>query len=140
MDLLIIDGDHICNCVTQRLAKTSGLFATIRTLRYEKHALEFLEQTKNDSNLTPDVIILNLDIQGISPAELFDALREVIVQSAKRIHLAILTLTADHEVADCVRTSGLQPYLLKPFSSPELHMMVHAFKSRQRNERYALSN
>lgn len=140
MDLLIIDDDHIGNCVTQRLAKTSGLFTTIRTLQYERHALEFLQQAESDLSLTPDLIILNLGMECISPIELFEALRGVIAQSAKRVYLAILTLTADPKVTECVRATGLQPYLLKPFSSPDLHTMVHAFKSRQLNECYATCN
>ena len=130
MNLLIIDDDHIGNCVTHRLAETSGLFTTIRTLKYERHALEFLEEAESDASLKPDLIILNPGMQDISLAHLLDALRELIAESAKRIYLAILTLTSDRSALACIRATGLQPYLLKPFSSPDLHTMVHALKSR----------
>ena len=128
MNLLIIDDDHIGNCVTHRLAETSRLFTTIRTLKYEKHALEFLEQAESDLSLKPDLIILNFGMQDISPVDLFKALRDLIAQSTKRIYLAILTLTTDPKVVECIRDMGLQPYLLKPFSSPDLHAMVYTFK------------
>lgn len=119
--VMIVDDDVEVLGTLERLLGRDG-FEVIGVDRGLK-AIEYL-----DKNTLPDLVILDVDMPGMTGIEVCRQLRE----DSRFITLPILFLTAmgavDHVVEGL--DAGADDYVIKPFELPELRARVHALLRR----------
>ena len=76
MNLLIIDDDAICSFINTRVAQTSGMFLQIHTVHNGQDALDFLQSTSREKDVSPDVILLDLNMPLINGFDFINALKK----------------------------------------------------------------
>jgi len=90
-NVFFIDDDKPTTVINERLAKRSKLFNQVKTFNLSKAALEYLKSIKEDTELLPNIIFLDINMpafNGWSFLEEFDKLK-----FSKEINIVMLSTT-----------------------------------------------
>ncbi|MBC7389884.1 MAG: response regulator, partial [Opitutaceae bacterium] len=72
--ILLIDDDHITNYLTQRLLTRLNPSATVRIANNGEEALRIIKESADSDHITPDLILLDVNMPVMSGIEFMSAL------------------------------------------------------------------
>lgn len=126
MNLLIIEDDRICSYITARVAKTSGIFREIESVKNGKDALDIFEGVSRGTAAAPDVILLDLDMPLMDGFTFIEALQQSTFYDQRKLSIVILTSSDDPANIRRARSLGIEHYLLKSLDHRELQDSLFA--------------
>ena len=135
MNLLIIDDDAICSFINTRVAQTSGMFLQIHTVHNGQDALDFLQSTSREKDVSPDVILLDLNMPLINGFDFINALKNMPLVNKENISIVILTSSDDSKDIERAHALGIDHYLQKPLTVNDLQATLFALGKYQRLSR-----
>ena len=106
--LLAVDDSHEIRHLLERALTDAGY--TFESATSAEAAISAMSRTK------PNVVIADLWLRGLQ-----DGLR--VAAYARSMKTPAILVTADHLAESTLRASGF-PYLLKPFTLPDLHSLI----------------
>jgi two-component system, OmpR family, phosphate regulon response regulator PhoB len=126
---------------TLLLVEDDRALADLLMWHFEREGYDIVRTADGDEALilaeerTPDLVILDWMIEGVSGIEVCRRLR----RRASTAHVPIIMLTARGEEGERVRglATGADDYIVKPFSVPELLARIRALLRRSKPERVA---
>lgn len=130
MNLLIIDDDSICTTINTRIAQTSGLFRTIRSVQNGQEALEIFEGACKGEDYAPDMILLDLNMPVMNGFDFLMALQRLSFPNREKLGIVVLT-SSDHS-DDVARAQelGVEHYVLKSLTTKHLQTTMFALKNK----------
>lgn len=130
MNLLIVDDDSICNYIYTRVAATSGLFKTIRSVHNGKDALEFFDRVCQGTEQVPNVVLLDLNMPLMNGFDFILSLRQLTFPG--KDHLSIVILTSSENPRDIERAHdlGIEHYLVKSVSANDLQATIFSLHNK----------
>lgn len=110
--ILLIEDDELDIISVQRWLKKLGSEYELYTAYNGKDALSML--TENSPNLTPDVILLDLNMPKMNGIEFLSILRN----DEKLKHIRVFIMTTSTESSDRLATDklGISGYIIKPLN------------------------
>ena len=114
--ILVVDDEETVRSLVKRVMQDAGYDVT--TAANGEEALSILSQQKER---TPDLVILDIMMPGLSGLEVLDIIR-------RRFDIPVIMLTAKQEVSTARHAFalGADDYVRKPFSTGELLVRVKA--------------
>ncbi|WP_347159845.1 response regulator [Pontibacter chitinilyticus] len=122
MKIFLIDDDSLSLFLTQRLLMLEG-FKDIRTFLSAEEALEFLASSSVEE--IPDVVLLDLNMPGMSGWEFLDALPPLDSKLRGKFSLYILTSSLDvSDTAKSQEYSIVSGLIHKPITPEDIKMIA----------------
>ena len=83
--------------------------------------LEYLEENRNYASMTPDLILLDLDMPQITGWEFLDKLEKLVIRSRKKVKVHIMSSSVRSvDVFNSKKYACVDSYLTKPLSADML--------------------
>ena len=115
MKIFLIDDDEIHLTTAELFLKDEY---EIHKVQSGEEALEYI----NNNKFVPNLILLDIVMQGMSGWDTFKKLREI--NSLKNIPIVFLTSIAEEEEKKRAYKMGIADYIMKPFNMTELKARV----------------
>lgn len=121
--ILLIDDDHITNYLTQRLLTRLNPSATVRIANNGEEALRIIKETADSDHITPDLILLDVNMPVMSGIEFMSALTKSEYRDNCRI-VAVTTSSNKNDFA-ALRKYGIDEIVLKPLTSSRMAELLN---------------
>lgn len=130
MNLLIVDDDSISNYIYTKVAATSGLFKSIRTVHNGKDALEVFDKVCQGVEQPPDVVLLDLNMPLMNGFDFIINLQNLTFPGKE--HLSIVILTSSDNPRDIERAQdlGIEHYIVKSVSANDLQATIFSLYNK----------
>ena len=115
--ILLIDDDHITNYLTQRLLTRLNPSATVRIANNGEEALRIIKETADSDHITPDLILLDVNMPVMSGIEFMGALTNCRI-------VAVTTSSNKNDFA-ALRKYGIDEIVLKPLTSSRMAELLN---------------
>ncbi|HXI00149.1 MAG TPA: response regulator [Sphingobacteriaceae bacterium] len=115
--VLIIDDDYIHQRIAQIMIEKHNLFDSYKSYTEAQQALNFLQESKDDPDVLPDVILLDLNMPVTDGWDFLDAFEKFYKSLKKEIRIYIVTSSVDEK--DKLRSqsySTVSGFISKPLS------------------------
>ena len=127
--ILVVDDDRVVRRIV--VAKLYGLGYEIEEAEDGQEALDFLEEAE-----VPDLLITDSNMPRMNGLQLVRKLRESEDPAVAMLPIIMLTARqGEHDVIEGLKT-GLDDYVIKPFSPDELAARVQAALWRASKQRF----
>lgn len=123
--LLIVDDDEVYTYITKRIIEQSNLASQIKIFKNGKEAIDFIEETKGEIELLPDVILLDLSMPILDG---WGFLEEYILLKpyfGKKITLYIVSSSispSDYQRAK--EYSDVSDFIIKPITTEKFIYLI----------------
>ena len=137
--VLLIDDDKATNFFNKMVVKRHGGFNEVKSVESGIDALIYLKSIKEDLNLKPDLIFLDINMPGMNGWEFlgeFVKLDQSITSDIKVILLSTSSDPADVERA--IKKHPVTDYINKPLSFPLLNEVLSKHFSVEVDSDYSL--
>ncbi|MBC7387995.1 MAG: response regulator [Opitutaceae bacterium] len=112
--ILLVDDDQITNYLTQRLLTRLNPSATVRIANNGEEALRIIKETADVDHISPDLILLDVNMPVMNGIEFMSALTESDYRDHSRI-VAVTTSSNKNDFA-ALRKYGIDEIILKPLT------------------------
>ncbi|XOV68733.1 MAG: response regulator transcription factor [Fluviicola sp.] len=120
--LVLVDDDRDMRFLHTRLIRKSGLVETIIEFKNGKDALNYIKEERENP---PQIIILDINMPGISGWDVADALRDDCKELKGLVHLFILTSSVNpNDFSYAEEHPCIQEILEKPLNQEKLQMII----------------
>ena len=130
MRLLIIDDDRVSTFITAWVAKDSGIFNDIQSVTDGRKALDIFEAIGKGTGITPDLILVDLNMPVMNGFELIERLKQMAFPGKERMTVVILSSSDNAIDIQRARSLGIQHYLLKSLSLKDLRSSLYALYTK----------
>ncbi|MBW4889069.1 response regulator [Mucilaginibacter sp. HMF5004] len=119
---LVIDDDPIFQYIAEKIFKKTNLFIETGCFLDARSALDFLDKNKENVELLPDIILLDLYMPSLSGWEFLNRYDEMCDTLKKKIPVYILTSSVDpKEIARSKSHPSVKAFTSKPMTFEFVH-------------------
>jgi len=123
-NILIIDDDHIFIYLTRKVLQTVGNVNEIDVLYSAEEALQFL-QYRNMNKLLPDIILLDLNMPGMTGWDFLHQYQSLIRNFHKLPLLYVVSSSiAENDKERALQLKGVNGYIAKPVTADNLRNIL----------------
>lgn len=129
--ILLVDDDPDDNYLHQLVIAESGQCEEVRVAESGFQALDYLTQTDHPDYVRPEVILLDINMPGMSGFEFLERYHQLPEPLKSRLVLLMLTTSlnpSDRQRAD--GTTDITGYQNKPLTQAMLHQIVGTYFAR----------
>lgn len=118
INILLVEDDTVDVMDVQRTLDRVGLYYKMKTAKNGEEALEWLQSVKDNPALSPDIILLDLNMPKMNGLEFLQALRKK--QEWRTIKVFVITTSDEKEDRQLAGKLGVSGYIVKPlkFNNP----------------------
>ncbi len=128
--ICLIDDDKIYQFTTKKIISNSNLAEEVLSFSDGEEAIEFFEASKQNKEVLPDVIFLDINMPYMDGWQFLDAYAKIHTEILKPIRIYLVSSSVDE--ADTKRASEnnlLSGYIFKPFTKEKLIQATSFFQS-----------
>lgn len=120
--ILIIDDDEICIFLTRKILQSSGMAESISVCR---SAIEAIALLHNEETVTPDIILLDLNMPEMSGWEFLQHYQLLVPGMKKRPKLFVVSSSiAGNDTERANNITGVDGYIAKPLTGESVRLML----------------
>ncbi len=114
--ILVEDDDEIRNGLAYLINSSPGFICLAKYSNSEDFLKDFLQEKKDKDYVLPDVILMDINLPGMSGIECIKKIKE----TNKSIQIMVLTVFEDHDTIYKSLKAGATGYILKKTATREL--------------------
>ena len=115
--LILIDDDPVQQKIAELYVNRYKAFRKYTSFIKAKPALEYLYSSRNETELLPDIILLDLDMPGFSGWDFLEGFEQFSQEIKKKIQIYILSSSIDSRDQDRARKfESVKGFYTKPIS------------------------
>lgn len=125
MKVLLIDDSEIDNYINKAIVSKSKLVEEVVTKTSGKEALDYLIGLKDDLNMFPDIIFLDIRMPGMDGYEFIENYKELPESSKEKC--TVFVLSSSMNSADVARSESydeIKKHLAKPLAHHSLEDLI----------------
>jgi two-component system, chemotaxis family, chemotaxis protein CheY len=120
--VLVIDDDPIFQYIAEKIFKKTNLFEETACFLDANSALEYLVQNKDNPDVLPDIILLDIYMPALNGWEFINRYEQISDSLGKRIPIYILTSSVDpKEIARSKSHPSVKKFTSKPMTFEFIH-------------------
>lgn len=120
--VLVIDDDPIFQYIAEKIFKKTNLFEETTCFLDANSALEYLLQNKDNPDVLPDVILLDIYMPALNGWEFINQYEQISDSLGKRVPIYILTSSVDpKEIARSKSHPSVKKFTSKPMTFEFIH-------------------
>jgi len=120
--VLVIDDDPIFQYIAEKIFKKTNLFEETTCFLDANSALEYLVQNKDNPDVLPDVILLDIYMPALNGWEFINQYEQISDSLGKRVPIYILTSSVDpKEIARSKSHPSVKKFTSKPMTFEFIH-------------------
>lgn len=117
----IIDDDEIYQFTTKRMIEKTQLVKKILVFSDAEKALEFIDSTISNSEDTPEIILLDINMPMMDGWEFLEKYIQIQPKLAKKIIIYMISSSLDkRDIAKAKEISEITDYIVKPISTEQI--------------------
>jgi len=122
--VLLIDDDEVASFLLKRALQNAHLTDEVHTALNGREALGILNKNFMDSDSTPNVIILDLNMPVMNGFEFLEEFRRMEIPNKDAIKIVILTSSIDQRDIFRAKELGVDNFISKPISGDKLRNVL----------------
>ncbi len=128
-NILLVDDDYIFNFLNQQVLERMGIANEIHTALNGKEALSLISPNAHRPHITPDVILLDLNMPIMDGFAFIDAIKESNIPGKEKISIIIVSSSLNPKDVTRAMEKGIDYYLSKPLAIAELKEILNDIES-----------
>lgn len=118
INILLVEDDTVDVMDVQRTLDRVGLYYKMKVAKNGEEALEWLQSVKDNPALSPDIILLDLNMPKMNGLEFLQAVRKA--PEWRTIKVFVITTSDEKEDRQRASKLGVSGYIVKPlkFNNP----------------------
>jgi CheY-like chemotaxis protein len=126
--VLIVDDDSISNFINVRLFKNLNIGDEISIATNGKDALKRLEEQSLKTTLSPDLILLDINMPVMDGFEFLKKFHSINFSNKDKVTIAILTTSSHQKDKIKMEELGVKHYLSKPLNEESILNLLNNIK------------
>ncbi len=121
---MVIDDDQVYSMMMRKLIAMHQLCSVVDYYRNGREAMNHMEKIRSDSDLAPDVILLDLNMPVMDGWQFLEQFTPMVAELDKPVRIYLVSSSIDP--TDIERARGIDSvadYKIKPVSVDELRVM-----------------
>jgi CheY-like chemotaxis protein len=123
-NILLVDDDYIFNFLNQQVLQRMGIANEIYTAINGKEALTLFTPMAGNPGITPDVILLDLNMPIMDGFAFLDAMKTADIPGKENIAIIIVSSSQNPEDVKRAMDRGVDHYLTKPLAVADLRNIL----------------
>jgi CheY-like chemotaxis protein len=120
----VVDDDAIYQIIVNKIIQRSEMFSTISSFKNGKDAIDTLQNSLENNELLPDIILLDINMPIMDGWEFMEEMELIKPQINKKINIYIVSSSIAVEDKNKSKTyPDILGYLSKPITTEDLRMI-----------------
>jgi CheY-like chemotaxis protein len=123
--VFLIDDDEVFVFLTKKIIERSEVDVQLSVFKNGQEAIDFLERAVSDTDLLPDVILLDLNMPVMDGWEFLSIYKTFNLREKKHIELYVVTSSiSPYEVERARNIKEVQEFIVKPIAKEKFKEII----------------